>query len=457
MLEFEEESPAKNRPLRILCLCYTNHALDSFLLDLIEAGVPKKLFIRLGSSPKIDPQIKSRCLGEANSSVDTKFGREERTAYAVIKKESESLEPRFKNVFEFVTNKSVWGKSKLWWQTISEWLECEYYEEHAQLFVSTEVDSQGFQRVGKDSKTLEENYLWERWFTGKDRGIIQEQSMERPVGLWALKKYDRKALIEKWNEEWIQPKLDLLVSTMENLQNNAEALRTLRRRNDLRILKEANIIGCTTVAAAKFQGMINPDVVIVEEAGEILESHILANLGDRCEQLIMIGDHKQLRPKIDNYSLAKESQNGFDLNISLFERLVLSSTSQIPVIPLTVQHRMRPDISRIIRGMGLYDSLIDHDDTKGRNDVSGVLKNIAFIDHRLTERTDEESVAVGIETKVNPFEVDMVVSIAKYIVQQGQYSTNQITILTPYLGQLSLIRKKLQETKIGSYLSDQGT
>jgi superfamily I DNA and/or RNA helicase len=49
------------------------------------------------------------------------------------------------------------------------------------------------------------------------------------------------------------------------------------------------------------------------------------------------------------------------------------------------------------------------------------------------------------------------VNIAKYIIQQGQYSTDQITILTPYLGQLSLIRKKLQETKMGCYLSDQGT
>jgi hypothetical protein len=403
MIEFQKKSPSRSRPLRILCLCYTNHALDSFLLDLIKAGVPKELFITLGSYPKIYTKIKDRCLGEANSSVDKRFGRQENAAYWAIKNESESLESRFKEILEDITRRSVWGKSESWWQTISEWMESKYYEELDQLQVSNTTDADGFQQTGNGGKAMKRNYLWERWFVGDGRGIFQEGNT-KPTGLWELKKEERKSLIDEWNEEWIQPKLDLLVSTMESLQKNAEALRTLRRRNNLRVLKEANIIGCTTVAAAKFQGMINPDVVIVEEAGEILESHILANLGDKCEQLIMIGDHKQLRPKIDNYSLQQESQNGFDLNVSLFERLVIAPTSQIPVISLTVQHRMRPEISRIIRGMALYDKLEDHDNTKGRNNICGVTNDVVFIDHRFPEKADEATAAVGMETKVNPYE-----------------------------------------------------
>ena len=201
--------------------------------------------------------------------------------------------------------------------------------------------------------------------------------------------------------------------------------------------------------------MINPSVVIVEEAGEILESHVLANIGNSCEQLVMIGDHKQLRPKIDNYRLQKESMNGFDLNVSLFERLVISPDSQTPVIQLLVQHRMRPKISHLIRGMALYDDLRDHPNTQNRDHVSGVPNDVVFVDHRYPEKLDEATAALGMETKVNPYEVDMVVSIANYIIQQGQFSTDQVTILTPYLGQLSLIRKKLEESKIGSFVSDQ--
>ena len=39
-------------------------------------------------------------------------------------------------------------------------------------------------------------------------------------------------------------------------------------------------------------------IVVVEEAAEVLEAHILAGLVPQTEQLILIGDHKQLRPKI---------------------------------------------------------------------------------------------------------------------------------------------------------------
>lgn len=454
MLELEKKSPSGGPPLRILCLCYTNHALDSFLLDLIKAGVPKELFIRLGSSPKIDPNIKPRCLGEVGSSANTKFGPQENYAFGAIKRESEILEVRFKDLLKSIAESSTWGKSVSWWQKIGEWLEEHYYEEHDQLEVPDTTDAEGFQRTGKDGKALKSNYLWERWHSGLGRGIFQDEK-GTPTGIWKLGTPERKCMVESWNQEWIQPQLDLLESTMESLQKNIEALRTLRQGNDLRVLETATIIGCTTVAAARYQGLINPTVVIVEEAGEILESHVLVNLGNSCKQLVMIGDHKQLKPKIDNYRLQKESRNGFDLNVSMFERLVIAPETGIPVIPLTVQHRMRPEISRIIRGMALYNELEDHKSTEGRNHVAGVANDVVFIDHRHPEKLDEETAAVGMETKVNIYEVDMVVSIAKYIIQQGQYSADQVTILTPYLGQLSLIRKKLEESKIGSLVSDQ--
>jgi len=35
-----------------------------------------------------------------------------------------------------------------------------------------------------------------------------------------------------------------------------------------------------------------PSVLLVEEAGEILESHVLTALSDGVEHMILIGDHK---------------------------------------------------------------------------------------------------------------------------------------------------------------------
>ena len=44
-------------------------------------------------------------------------------------------------------------------------------------------------------------------------------------------------------------------------------------------------------------------IVIVEEAAEVLEPHVLACLSRGVEHLIKIGDHMQLRPKVQVYQL----------------------------------------------------------------------------------------------------------------------------------------------------------
>ena len=80
--------------------------------------------------------------------------------------------------------------------------------------------------------------------------------------------------------------------------------------------------------------------VLVEEAAEVLESHIVTCITPACQHLILIGtahdgigeyrtlfysrrfalagDHQQLRPSTTVYELAKN----YKLDISLFERMV---------------------------------------------------------------------------------------------------------------------------------------
>jgi superfamily I DNA and/or RNA helicase len=91
-------------------------------------------------------------------------------------------------------------------------------------------------------------------------------------------------------------------------------------------------------------------VVIVEEAAEVLEAHILTSLAPTVEHLVLIGDHFQLPPKVEVYELQKESGRGFNLNMSMFERLV--EAGGVQHVRLQQQRRMRPDISQCVaRGM----------------------------------------------------------------------------------------------------------
>lgn len=60
---------------------------------------------------------------------------------------------------------------------------------------------------------------------------------------------------------------------------------------------------------------------------------------------------------------------------------------------------------------------------------------VYFWDHDHPEGGNDDS-----KSKVNPTEAEMAARLALYMVQQG-YPAGEVTILTPYVGQLCLIRQ----------------
>ena len=137
-----------------------------------------------------------------------------------------------------------------------------------------------------------------------------------------------------------------------------------------------------------------------------------------------------------------EKGDGYDLNRSLFERLV---TEGHPYRALSKQHRMRPEISALVRHL-TYPDLTDGPGTASRPPIRGLQNTIIFIDHNHPEDEDSslfDPKYVGATTsKRNKFEIDMVVKIVRYLKQQG-YNSSEITVLTPYLGQLIGLREAL--------------
>ena len=114
---------------------------------------------------------------------------------------------------------------------------------------------------------------------------------------------------------------------------------------------------------------LSPRVLLVEEAGQVMEAHILGTLVPSIEHLILIGDPLQLRPTLNNYcelaqascelidsktdprhsALSMDNRRGRELykfDMSLMERL---TTSGLAMSRIDVQRRMRPMISSLIR------------------------------------------------------------------------------------------------------------
>jgi hypothetical protein len=83
---------------------------------------------------------------------------------------------------------------------------------------------------------------------------------------------------------------------------------------------------------------------------------------------------------------------------------------------LQVQHRMRPEISRLIHWR--YPKLQDHSSTHGRPHIQGMASDVVFLDHTQLEVPHEDAVAMGNQSKVNMYEVEMAVSLADHLLHQ---------------------------------------
>lgn len=80
---------------------------------------------------------------------------------------------------------------------------------------------------------------------------------------------------------------------------------------------------------------LNASLLWVCSVTQVSEAHLLSSLSPRCQHLIMIGDHQQLRPSYTNYDLTvRHHQHHID--ISMFERLCRAG---VPFQRLSLQHR----------------------------------------------------------------------------------------------------------------------
>lgn len=92
---------------------------------------------------------------------------------------------------------------------------------------------------------------------------------------------------------------------MQSLKEINDQVRTLQDASALPILAKARIIGCTTTGAAKYTSMLQdpkvaPAVVMVEEAGELLEIHALTSLSPKTKQLIMVSSTLLSKPPLSD-------------------------------------------------------------------------------------------------------------------------------------------------------------
>ena len=228
----------------------------------------------------------------------------------------------------------------------------------------------------------------------------------------------------------ISQELNNLIKQLQSLKNRKEELEITDK---VKFLSRKKIIGATITGASIHHDLlhhIGPSVVIVEEAAEILEPSLLAALTPFIEHLILIGDHKQLRPQVDTYYLCRN----FQFHVSMMERLIESG---FPFKSLAKQNRMRPEFAALLHD--IYPGLKDNLPLVSKNEpLKCIEKSMFFWCHDDPEKKDR--------TYTNVKEAERIIALVMYLLYNG-VRPSDITVLAAYKGQTKLLRQMIKKEK----------
>ena len=254
----------------------------------------------------------------------------------------------------------------------------------------------------------------------------------RVDNIWHLSPLNRRRLYLFWVDSYRERCRADIQRGEQEYDQLCQEQEAVKFEEEEEVIRRATVVGMTTSGAARYHSMLQrvaPRVVVIEEAAEVMEAHIITSLAHDTKHTILIGDHKQLRPKATVYELALK----YNLSISLFERMVMNS---MDCKRLSIQHRMRPEIAALTKRIYDHD-IVDHQTVCEFRDISGLTHNMFFIDHCEVEGQIE-----GLQSYSNPHEADFLVALCNYLLLQG-YRGSQITVLTMYVGQLLLLQEKM--------------
>jgi len=228
-----------------------------------------------------------------------------------------------------------------------------------------------------------------------------------------------------------------------------ELLRSGRARQDYMLTKQARVVAMTCTHAAIARAHLielgfKYDTLVMEEAGQVLEVEtfipmVLQHLdepevaaGGRLKRVILIGDHNQLPPIIQNGALQKYAR----LEQSMFARLVRAG---VPAVQLNAQGRARPHLAALYswryRGLGDLPRVMAGGGSEYAVANGGLLYTAQLVD----------VAGGGGEVCPTPYyyqnleEAEFVVAAYQYMRLCG-HPASRITLLTTYNGQKQLLR-----------------
>jgi hypothetical protein len=227
--------------IKILVNCYTNHALDQFLEDLINIGISKDEIVRIGGKPnettaKLSLQSLSKSSDHCMTYHDWKriealrpkrdrLSRSLHQAYC-------AATARHKHIMQYILV---------------------HYPKYASAFRVPE-SKDGTKIVGRGGKAIGPNYLLDCWLKGKDAGPFKgEPHVQASGDIWKMGRAARLSQSETWKREVMKKGIEELLCVGEKYNQCVREIDSIYRRGEASVLRGRRIIGCTTTGAAMYR------------------------------------------------------------------------------------------------------------------------------------------------------------------------------------------------------------
>ncbi|XP_075573052.1 putative helicase senataxin isoform X2 [Pelecanus crispus] len=261
----------------------------------------------------------------------------------------------------------------------------------------------------------------------------------------------RQRAMHRCEKRESQMLLDEIVRLSKERQQLASQLKEVRghsQKVQADIILESDIICCTlstsggSLLESAFcrQGLDPFSCVIVDEAGQSCEVETLIPLIHRCNKLVLVGDPRQLPPTVKS---VKAQEYGYDqslmarLHRHLDEQVQKKILQSLPIVQLTVQYRMHPDIC-LFPSNYVYGRTLKTDRATEENRCSSEWPFQPYLIFDVGDGREERDN----DSFSNPQEVKMVMELIRTIKEKRKdLGLRRIGIITPYSAQ----KKKIQE------------
>ena len=462
LLKLQQEAGATAVARPIIVVAQTNHALDQFLMKIMEAHPDKtersNFLLRLGHGGKQVVGLQSDTVRAENAAVkalggderdlreemDTIAGTEARPSKGRSRRRR-SEPPKFNDRawrfnsnrvclkdLEHLVNEPTTANQTA--TTLREWSGAA-----ARIPFNKIVESfRGSRKQRLEELKEQKTDIVLLWAKSPPKG-------ENKCDIWCWPTELRSALCSVWVSE-----MQLRASRIANKDWRAydECAKQISHIHQQKRAIDARgfaFVGMTTSYAARNRAMLEglaPLIMIVEEAAEVIEAHILAAIPSSLQQLVLIGDHKQLRPHTAAHFLTQKSR----LDRSMFERLVDAGA---PFRTLKVQRRARPELAQLFHAVYHPITIEDGDNVSNLRQVDGLVHSRYFFDHDW----DEDQQHKDSTSRSNTKEAQFAVSLVRFLLCQGDSAggtldEGEITLLTFYAGQQRVLQKLCDAAKL---------